>query len=332
MRTVFVTFCFFTVVLSSDVYAASDRVEGPKDTGCIGGGIEETKNSSSGVIFQVFPLAPRLRYLYNYRYEYAYGGLAPSNTETDTGFIEYTILDSSVENDSTVIWTVKEVCALWDSLWFGWKPDSVCTTADSTIISLEETTKGLHELTANGIVWCFPVAQEGSSVFRYSDSSALLLTASWTGGGGGGTVPFYGGEDSLLLSTGTGLNYVRIHTSDGFSPSYSEYYDISAHLVGSPSLGIKNTGRTVLKPFLFQNYPNPFNPSTTISFDIPKPSHVSLIIYDILGRRVETLVDGDKSTGHYQVTFNGSRLPSGVYFCRIQAGNYTATKKLMLMK
>lgn len=83
---------------------------------------------------------------------------------------------------------------------------------------------------------------------------------------------------------------------------------------------------------LYQNYPNPFNPSTTIDFDIPKVSHVTLILYDILGRRVETLVDENKSPGQYQVTLNASRLASGVYFYRLQAGSYSRTMKLLLLK
>jgi lysophospholipase L1-like esterase len=70
---------------------------------------------------------------------------------------------------------------------------------------------------------------------------------------------------------------------------------------------------------LYQNYPNPFNPSTTISFDIPVQSHVRLTIYDVLGREVESLVDGEWSAGAYHVQWDGSRFSSGVYFCRLQA-------------
>ena len=93
-----------------------------------------------------------------------------------------------------------------------------------------------------------------------------------------------------------------------------------------------NESRRPVSFGLSQNFPNPFNPTTVITYNIPRPSHVRLVIYDILGREVETLVNGDKSTGRYQVTFDGSRLPSGVYFYRIQAGSHTATKKLMLIK
>jgi len=83
---------------------------------------------------------------------------------------------------------------------------------------------------------------------------------------------------------------------------------------------------------LWQNYPNPFNPSTIIVYDIPELSHVIMNVYDVLGRKVETLVDTERLPGHYQVTFNASRLPSGVYFYRITAGSFVETKKLMVLK
>ena len=83
---------------------------------------------------------------------------------------------------------------------------------------------------------------------------------------------------------------------------------------------------------LLQNYPNPFNPSTVISFQLAAKSRVTLKVYDILGREVETLVDGALDTGLHQVSFDASRFASGVYFYRIQAGSFAATKKLMLLK
>lgn len=96
---------------------------------------------------------------------------------------------------------------------------------------------------------------------------------------------------------------------------------------------VKQTQGVVPSVFvLFQNYPNPFNPSTTISFDIPKRSQVRLVVYDVLGREVKTLVDGDKPAGSYQVTFDASGLPSGVYFYRLTSGSFAATKKLMVVK
>ena len=89
---------------------------------------------------------------------------------------------------------------------------------------------------------------------------------------------------------------------------------------------------------LNQNYPNPFNPSTTISYDIPRAAFVNVDIYDVLGRRVTSLVDGIQAPNHYVMQWNASNVSSGMYFLRIRAHsqdgseNFNAVKKLLLMK
>ncbi|MBS4064561.1 MAG: T9SS type A sorting domain-containing protein, partial [Chitinophagaceae bacterium] len=83
---------------------------------------------------------------------------------------------------------------------------------------------------------------------------------------------------------------------------------------------------------LKQNYPNPFNPVTTINYSLPKSGVVSLKIYDILGREIKTLVNEEKSVGNYSIKFDGSNLSNGVYFYRIQTGDFSQTKKLILLK
>lgn len=83
---------------------------------------------------------------------------------------------------------------------------------------------------------------------------------------------------------------------------------------------------------LQQNYPNPFNPSTTISFAVPSRSLVSLKVFDILGREVSTIVSGELQAGSYTRQWNAANMASGVYFYRLQAGSFTETKKLLLLK
>ena len=84
--------------------------------------------------------------------------------------------------------------------------------------------------------------------------------------------------------------------------------------------------------WLHQNYPNPFNPTTTIEYEIPSGSHVKLVVYDLLGRRVQGLVDEKQEAGVHRVRLDGSALPSGVYYYRLQAGNFAQTKKLLLLR
>jgi len=81
-----------------------------------------------------------------------------------------------------------------------------------------------------------------------------------------------------------------------------------------------------------QNYPNPFNPETVITYQIAKSSRVSLKIFDISGRLIETLVNHTQSAGEYSVIFNASNLPSGMYYYRINAGKFKITKKMTLIK
>jgi ligand-binding sensor domain-containing protein len=83
---------------------------------------------------------------------------------------------------------------------------------------------------------------------------------------------------------------------------------------------------------LYQNYPNPFNPTTTIEFDIPEKTNVKLIIYDILGREVETLIDKELEPGKYKINFTATNLPSGVYFYTLKTPKFTKTKKMLLVK
>ncbi len=83
---------------------------------------------------------------------------------------------------------------------------------------------------------------------------------------------------------------------------------------------------------LYQNYPNPFNPSTTVSFSLPHQASVTLEVFDILGNRIDVLYKGSKSAGTYEYNFDASVLPSGVYFAKLSADEFIATRKMMLLK
>ncbi len=108
---------------------------------------------------------------------------------------------------------------------------------------------------------------------------------------------------------------------------------ITAVQIASKSLTQIARGTRVPKEFnLAQNFPNPFNPSTTISFSLPQKSFVTVRVYDMLGREVATLANGEYSAGTHSLVWTADRLASGVYFYRIEAGKYRSTKKMVLMK
>ena len=123
--------------------------------------------------------------------------------------------------------------------------------------------------------------------------------------------------------------------------SYSVLFmssDASSSSAGGPLRSTNATGVGQILPSvpknyaLLQNYPNPFNPSTVIEYAIPVRSHVTITIYDVLGRVVERLVNEVKYAGAYKVVFDASNLPSGVYFYRITAGSFVQTKKMMVVR
>jgi hypothetical protein len=96
--------------------------------------------------------------------------------------------------------------------------------------------------------------------------------------------------------------------------------------------GIKDKANSIGKYSLMQNYPNPFNPTTLISYSLPEASHVKLMVYNTLGQSVKLLEDGFKNAGKHDIHFSARELPSGVYFYKLQATDFTETKKMFLLK
>jgi hypothetical protein len=94
----------------------------------------------------------------------------------------------------------------------------------------------------------------------------------------------------------------------------------------------KNSKVNILQFQLYQNYPNPFNPTTIISYQIINDGLVTIKVFDVLGREIRTLVNGYKVQGTYSVSFDASKLASGIYFYQLRSGNFISTKKMLLLK
>jgi hypothetical protein len=138
----------------------------------------------------------------------------------------------------------------------------------------------------------------------------------------------------------SGINWIPIDESISFEHGGYQYYyncrELSAFY--TPLTSIVNPGKILLESYkLSQNYPNPFNPSTTIEYELPQNakseiSKVKLVVYDLLGSAVRTLVDEQKTAGKHKVTFDASQLPSGFYFYQITTGSFHQVKKMLLLK
>ena len=157
------------------------------------------------------------------------------------------------------------------------------------------------------------VATVGSNSNEFVDYDEIVFV--------GGGVPINGEKLSYHVKS--------VDLSDQLSiPSNQINYWVEGQIPDSP---VKND----IKPDKYsisQNYPNPFNPVTKINFALPKQGFVTLKIYDIAGREIKTLVNEFKQIGYYSVDFNGSSLSSGVYFYKIQSGNFVSVKRMVLIK
>jgi len=133
-------------------------------------------------------------------------------------------------------------------------------------------------------------------------------------------------EKTIAVNLVQDTNSVQMQLSWGWM--YLDYLGVPTDVV--TAIAANNEIPDVYS--LSQNYPNPFNPTTILSYQLPKSSLVTLKIYDVLGREVETLVNTRESAGKYSVTFDASRFASGVYFYNLRAGSFVKTGKMLLLK
>lgn len=113
----------------------------------------------------------------------------------------------------------------------------------------------------------------------------------------------------------------------------TKYATVSFNKTTGALTAIGDDNNVAVKSFeLVQNYPNPFNPATTIRYQVPNASNVSLKVYNMMGQEVATLVNGMKEAGNHTITFDGTKLASGVYLYQINAGSFQDVKKMILMK
>jgi hypothetical protein len=179
----------------------------------------------------------------------------------------------------------------------------------------------------NTILW-MDSAYEGMEIYVYASSLPVFSYCDIEGGWEGeGNID----EDPLLCSPDSSDFWLAEN-----SPCIGAGQDgdnIGAYAAGCEGLEIYEEDFALPLEFAIkQNYPNPFNSSTLIKYELPRQCQVKIDIYDILGRRMATLQDGLKPAGYHQAILNASGFSSGVYFYKLQAGDYSETKKMVLIK
>lgn len=190
----------------------------------------------------------------------------------------------------------------------------------------------------NGYPYITKLNDSGLNGDKVAGDNIWSTTVSFPVGAGTGAIEYkfaayYPGADTVNGGTapldnegGFGENHLFIlRESSTVTELTNIFGDFTTSIKENPALTPDNFS-------LLQNFPNPFNPATTISFTVPQDGIVTLKIYNMMGEEVGTLMNNFQPAGGYDVTFDASRLASGVYFYTLTTGNFTATKKMMLLK
>lgn len=279
-----------------------------------------------------FPLSAGSYYLYKYNSSFYAFDMEFMDSEgvNDTGWVQYSI-EGFERKDTVVIWNIKEKDSVYTRHYRNSadvKMDTCYWTVGEHYFELKESLTGDHKLTCNSGygIWDSPINISWPfrpQLYRYkADSNSLVID-----------FDILSARTTVILEKNTGLTSYHYQYSFGNHSQTSR--DEKAVLIKQflTSLNSVNEIKSLKHEyFISQNYPNPFNPATTIRYSIPKPSHVQLKIFDLLGREISTLVNAEKNAGEYTVQFNALQLPSGTYIYSIQAGEFRDSKKFMLLK
>ncbi len=267
--------------------------------------------------------------------------LSPNNgaswTAVNNGLTDYTVAVVAVSGTNIFAGTYGGVFlsvnngTSWTAVNNGLTTQYVNTLTVSGTKLFAGTTGGVFLSANNGTSWtAVNNGLTNTSVYKLAVSGTNLFAGT------------YGG---VFLSGNNGTNWLNKNQGFSYTPSIVDllvannyiFAGIQSNIIWrrllSEIIGIKNISTVIpAKYSLSQNYPNPFNPTTKIKFDVVRLGDVKIVVYDVMGREVQTLVNESLQPGTYQATFNGSELSSGVYFYRLTSDNFTDTKRMLLVK
>jgi photosystem II stability/assembly factor-like uncharacterized protein len=256
----------------------------------------------------------------------------------------YIYVNSLVVNGSNIFAGISEFVGVYLSTNSGANWNAVNNGLTSTFVyALTFAGTKLFAGTNGGV---FRSTNNGADWNAVNDSLAAnsVLSFAFRTNGAGGTNLFAGTDNGVFLSTNNGGKWIAANNGLTNTNISSIVLNDQYLFAGTSNgvwrrplseiiTGIDNQQNNLPSNYsLQQNYPNPFNPTTTINFSIPKSGFVSIKVFDILGRKVTSLVNENKPVGNYKVEFNSSKLSSGIYFYRMESGSFSQTKKLIVLK
>jgi Secretion system C-terminal sorting domain len=300
--------------------------------------LSESARITNDTLVDVFPLSVGNQWTYRYfTVAVSWPEGNPGTISIDSGRVTYFVSGSATDTDSTSwIFQVERDLIRHETFSSIGEPDrdTSYSMRDTSSCDLIESHLAQHQLYRNANPYLirndvFPFTREyldTTMICRYrqvgqGDSTTL---ESWI-------APPPDGQFQSTFTFKKGLGLIRYIYNSGTADIFeTNNHFLLSSIITTASQEIRFSTPSAL--FLYQNYPNPFNPYTTIKFEVPKASHVSLSVFDILGREVSVLVNDRRDAGVYGVKFDGSNLASGVYFYRLQAGTYVETRKLLLLR
>jgi hypothetical protein len=265
-------------------------------------------------------------------HEIKWTGIGLSSVKIDYSLdsgLTWTNLVNNFNNTGTYIWTTPNTTSQNCLMKISNTANSAMTDISSSVFSIEQYKVKILSPDGDeicGIGKIFPITWNSNNIQQVNLDYSTDNGASWISITE--SYPSTGVYEWLVPATPSSQALVKITNTDTLT-----VYDISTNnFVITTITGIDEVTDLPESFSLLQNYPNPFNPSTVINYRLAAPAYVQIRIFDALGKEVAALVNQEKPAGTHSVNFNANNLSSGTYFYRIEAGNFTANRKMLLLK
>ncbi len=286
----------------------------------------------------MFPLFPSAQYSYDYYFFTQALNRGSGPCAVDSGTVVYTVVGSIDATGQNRLWEIQETrhiqhYGFYQSGGIRWQYTTPYWIDSIRVDTLVEALSDQHLLTCHAWVWSFPFADSIAPIDtvlrgtialpRYPTSPSTLEVISLS-------IPFHRITDSVWFEPNKGFVRRKKYRFVGYMTKDETWLDI---VLRDRSLGVDPGSSTPPASVrLSQNYPNPFNPSTIIPFAVASETVALLEVFNAVGERVATLVDGKISAGAHEVRFDGTGFPAGMYFYRLRTSTQSKTLPMILLR